>query len=528
MSGHDPAAARRRGLSVASVLVAALLAVAAPALAEGPVIPQADRLRPLDPTPFTAALAGLTPEREAALLALVSSRDLAGLNAALVAGEVTSEELVLLHLARILRHDDALRAFLDLNPAALDEARAADALFRAGTNLGPLQGIPVALKDNIETAGPMHTTANAAILLDNVAEDDAEIVRRLRAAGAVILGKTSLSEFAGVISVGAPRGGSGAVGGQGMNPHGPFPTLGSSSGSGIAVAAMLAPVAVGTETSGSIIAPATATGVVALKPTKGRVPEDGIIPLFSHNDTAGPMGRSVADVAALFAVLEGGTMPPPRFSITALDGVTVGVLAAGVAADRQNAGVLDRATPALLALGARLRPADLADPTGTVPALMIAVGGGLRFETMAYVTARHPELATLEDLIAWNAADPATRAPFGQDLLQVLAQVSAPLTAADLAEAATALDAAATAALEQAFAATGAEVLVSTSSLHADFYATAGWPAVTVPLGLGLQGQPIGLTLIGREGQDERLLEIAWAVEQATRAIVTPPVALGP
>mgnify|MGYP002398978715 CR=1 FL=1 len=513
-----------------ALLAAALPGVTAPvpALAEQPVIPQADRLRPLDAAPFTAALAGLTPEREAALLALVSSRDLAGLNAALAAGEITSEELVTLHLARILRHDDALRSFLELNPAALDEARATDALFRAGTNRGPLQGIPVALKDNIETAGPMHTTANAAILLENVAEDDAEIVTRLRAAGAVILGKTSLSEFAGVVSLGAPRGGSGAVGGQGMNPHGPFPVLGSSSGSGIAVAALLTPVAVGTETSGSIIAPATANGVVALKPTKGRVLPDGIIPLFAHNDTAGPMGRSVADVAALFAVLEGGTTPGPRFSITALDGVTIGVLAAGLAADRENAGVLDRATPALLALGARLRPADLTDPTGTVPALMVAVGSGMRFETMAYVTSRHPDLATLEDLVAWNAADPTTRASFGQGLLEALAQVSLPLTAADLAEAATALDAAATAALERAFAATGAEVLLSTSSLHADFYATAGWPAVTVPLGLGPRGQPIGLTLIGREGQDERLLEIAWAFEQVTRAIVPPPVAQGP
>jgi amidase len=240
------------------------------------------------------------------------------------------------------------------------------------------------------------------------------------------------------------------------------------------------------------------------------------------------MGRSVADVAALFAVLEGGTAPAPNFSITALDGVTVGVLAEGLAADRENAGVLERAMPPLLALGARLRPAELTDRTGTVAALMVAVGGGMRFETMAYVTARHPELATLEDLIAWNRADPAIRAPFGQGLLELLAQLSAPMTAADLADAATDLDAAATAALERAFAMAEAEVLLSTSSLHADFYATAGWPAVTVPLGLGPTGQPIGLTLIGRDGQDERLLEIAWAVERATRAIVTPPVAQGP
>lgn len=527
---HFPAPSRQHRLPVATLLVAALLGAGTPvpAPAEESVIAQADRLRPLDPAPFATALGGLTPEREAALLALVSSRDLQGLNAALVAGDVTSEELVIFHLARILRHDGDLRAFLELNPAALDEARAADALFRRGTNLGPLQGIPVALKDNIETAGPMHTTANAAILLDNVAEDDAKIVQRLRAAGAVILGKTSLSEFAGVISAGAPRGGSGAVGGQGMNPHGPFPTLGSSSGSGIALAALLVPIAVGTETSGSIIAPAAANGVVALKPTKGRMPGDGIIPLFSHNDTAGPMGRSVADVAALFAVMADGTVEPPQFSITALDGVTVGVLAEGLAADREAAGVLERAMPALIALGARPRPTELTDPTGTVAALTIVVGGGLRFETMAYVTARHPEIATPEELIAWNAADPSVRAPFGQGLLELLSQLSAPMTAADLADAATDLDAAATAALERAFAVADAEVLLSTSSLHADFYATAGWPAVTVPLGLGPAGQPIGLTLIGRDGQDERLLDIAWAIERATQAIVTPPVAQGP
>jgi amidase len=518
----------RRSWAAGLVLAVLLLAsVPLPAAAET-AIPQSERLRPLDPAPFADALAGLTADRAAAVFQLLSTQDLAGLNAALAKGEVSSVELTLVCLSRILRHDGTLRAFLELNPAALDAARAADKRFRDGVNLGPLQGIPVGLKDNIETAGPMHTTANAAILLDNVAAADAAIVTRLRAAGAVILGKTSLSEFAGVVSVGNPLGGSGAVGGQGMNPHGPFPTAGSSSGSGIAVAALLVPVAVGTETSGSIIAPATANGVAALKPTKGRVPGDGIIPLIAHNDTAGPMGRSVADLAALFAVLADPPIRAPDFAITALDGVTVGVLAADLAADRENAGVLARATPALLALGARLRPAELTDPTGAVAALTVAIGGGLRFETLPYVMARHPDIATPEDLIAWNAADAARRAPFDQGLLQVLSQIGANMGPADMAEATRAIGTAATGALERAMTQAEADVLLSTSSLHATFYATAGWPAVTVPLGLGPAGNPIGLTLIARKGQDEQLLAYAWAIERATQARVVPEVARSP
>jgi amidase len=152
----------------------------------------------------------------------------------------------------------------------------------------------------------------------------------------------------------------------------------------------------------------------------------------------------------------------------------------------------------------------------------------MRHDMMPYVTARQPGLVTLRDLAAWNAADPATRAPFGQDLLVLLTQAGGQLSAGDFADATTAITVAATAAIDRAFAATGAEVLLSSSSVHAPFYATAGHPAVTVPLGLGAAGQPIGLTLIGKRGEDARLLAFAHAVERATRARVTPPVASRP
>jgi amidase len=512
-------------LAAFSLLLCAVLPLPAQAQTDtSPMtIPQVDRLRPLDLTPFDAAIAALSPARAAAIEAIILTHDLPGLQEMFRNGSLTSVELTTYYLARIARHDGALRAFLDLNPAALEEARAADAAFRNGDVTGLLQGIPVALKDNIETAGPMHTTANAAILRDNIAAADAPLVARLRAAGAVILGKTSLSEFAGILSIGTPRGGAGAVGGQAMNPYGPFPTSGSSSGSAIAVAALLAHLAIGTETSGSLIAPGTDNGIVAFKPTHGSIPGDGIIPLLSGNDTPGPMGRTVADVMALHAVLTGTTDtiwsdPVP----TSRDDLTIGLLAADISANDPTGDIMPRITAALTRLDARVTPADLTDPTGRIDAFVLLIGAGLRHEMLPYVTARHPDIATPEDLIAWNAADPATRAPFGQDLLTTLSRLSAPITAADHPGLVADFRQAATDALIATFTATGADILVSTSSVHAPFYATAGWPAVTVPLGLAADGHPIGITLIGQAGDDSRLLAIAAEVEAATAARVQP------
>ncbi len=530
---RPPLSAALRGapLALAALLAASLAAAQTPQPMAPPPpagIPQAPRLRALDLAPFAEAIAALSPGRAAEIRALIETSDLAALQEAMWEGRVTSEELTTYYLARIARHDETLRSFLELNPAALDEARAADAAFQDGQVRGPLQGIPVSLKDNIETAGPMRTTANAAALLDNVAAADAALVAQLRAQGAVILGKNSLSEFAGVVSRGAPSGGSGAVGGQGMNPHGPFDTAGSSSGGGIALAAYLSHLAIGSETSGSLIAPGTANGVVAMKPTKGLVPGEGVIPLLLNNDTAGPMGRSVADVAVLLGAIDTADLDYAlHLSLTALDGVTAGVLVDGVAGSAY-AEALPRAITALTGTGAQLRPAELADPTGEVGALTVLLGGAIRHHMMPYVTARRPDLVTPEDLAAWNAADPAVRAPFGQDLLEALGQIGGKFPAENFAEAAASITAAATAAMERAFAATKAEVLVSSSSVHAPFYATAGYPAVTVPLGLGAAGQPIGVTLIGKRGEDARLLAFAYAVERATRARVTPSAARAP
>jgi amidase len=245
-----------------------------------------------------------------------------------------------------------------------------------------------------------------------------------------------------------------------------------------------------------------------------------VIPLLLANDTAGPMGRSVADVAVLLATIDTADLDyTVGLSLTALDGVTAGMLADGVAGGA-HAEALPRAITALTGAGARLRLAELTDPTGEVGALTVLLGGGIRYDMMPYVTARRPDLVTPEDLAAWNAADAAARAPFGQDLLVALEQIGAQFSAADFADA--------TAAMERAFAASGADVLISSSSVHAPFYATAGYPAVTVPLGLGSQGQPIGVTLIGKRSEEARLLAFAYAIERATQARATPAIARDP
>lgn len=479
---------------------------------------QTERLRPLDFVPFEAALARLRLPADAD--AFLRGAGIPELQAAMAAGEFSSETITLWHLERIRRLDDGLRGMLEINPAALDEARAADARRAAGKTLGPLDGIPVSLKDNIGTAGPMHTTANAEVLVDNVAARDATLVASLRAAGAVIIGKASLSEFAGSLASGYPSGGNGAVGGQAVNPLGPFPTYGSSSGAAISVAAQFAVVSVGTETAGSLVAPSGVMSLVGMKPTTGLVSGEGVVPLISSNDGAGPIARSVTDAALLLAASDtvdvdyvAGLTPD------ALTGVRVGVLVSDISHLGTMTDALTRTGATLSMLGADMVPVALDDPTGTINQFFVYLSAGMRFDMMPYISSYNPKVATLEDLIAYNKADPARRIPFGQDLLEKFAPLTTDFTAEDHRKLTAAMTKALIDTMETGFAAHGGvEVLVSMANLHSPFYATAGYPAITVPVGRKADGEPVGVTLIGKKGDDARLLAFAYSFEQATRA----------
>ena len=242
----------------------------------------------------------------------VEERSIDDLAAAMRSGRATSVDLIRAYLARIdamNRKGPTLRAVIALNPDALAQARALDAERKAGHLRGPLHGVPILVKDNVETADAMPTTAGSLALAGNVTRRDAPVVARLRAAGAVILGKTNLSEWANIRSTHAMSGWS-AVGGLVRNPHALDRTAcGSSSGSGAAVAASFAAAAVGTETDGSVVCPSSVNGVVGLKPSIGLVSRTHIVPISHSQDTAGPMARSVRDTALMLSAMVG---PDPR------------------------------------------------------------------------------------------------------------------------------------------------------------------------------------------------------------------------
>jgi amidase len=495
------------------------------------------RLRALDWTPFEAAIGRFPADKATAIGASLAKATIIDVQSAMKSGALTAEDLALYFLSRTKRYDDRLRTCLELNPRALDEARASDARRKAGALLGPLDGIPVSVKDNIETAAPMHTTAGAEILLANVAAKDAPLVAQLRARGAIILGKANLSEFAGVITFGPLNGGFTAVGGETVNPHGHYPTSGSSSGSAAGVAAFLAMVSVGSETSGSLVGPSAWNGVVGMKPSRNLVNGAGVVPLVLYNDSPGPVGRNVTDVAALLDAIDTATVDyVAGLRADALDGVTVGVLGTDIAANPDNTPLLQGASASLAALGARLRPATpVQTPAwGDYATFLTYLSGGIRYDMMPYVAARSRTVKTVEDLMAYNAADAPRRIPSGQGLLELLVPASAGLSAADYAALAARLRQAATDTLETTFRKTGAEVLVSFETTHSELYATAGYPAITVPLGLRVKGSvlsqakvssvgmPAGITFIGKAGEDAKLLAYAYAFEQATNLRVQP------
>ena len=240
---------------------------------------------------------------------MIEEATIRGMHAAMASGELTARQLVVMYMERIARYDRAgmmLNAVQELNPDAVFIAEQLDRERSAGKIRGPLHGIPVLLKDNINTGDNMHTSAGSLALADNFAPEDAFLVSRLREAGAVILGKACMTEWANFMTTGMPAGYS-SRGGQVRNPYGPgrIQPGGSSSGSAVAVAANLCAVSVGTETSGSILHPAYFNGIVGIKPTVGLISRSGIVPITYTQDTPGPMARTVEDAAILLGAMAG-------------------------------------------------------------------------------------------------------------------------------------------------------------------------------------------------------------------------------
>jgi amidase len=452
-------------------------------------------------------------------------------------GRLSSEELVLYYVRRIQKYDGTLHSVSELDPDAIEVARRLDVERARGGVRGPMHGIPILLKDNIATGGALHTTAGAKVLERVRADRDAFLVRRLREAGAVVLGKTALSEWANYMSSHLPNGFS-SVGGQVRNPYGEFDVSGSSSGSAVAVAAHFVTAAIGTETSGSLISPASQNSVVSIKPSVGLVSRHGIIPVVDTQDTAGPMTRTVMDAAILLDVLSGedagdpATLRTPRPEVsyrTALDaeglmGRRVGVIRLrGEVTDDE---MLDGALDLLERCGAQLvelPPVSLLYLKADWDDFFLLANHDFRRGVGAFLEATKAPVRSLGEVIAFNAEDPETRAPFGQDLL-IGAQESR-TTDAEYRERRTQSAARARQRIDGMLADHDLDMLVAIGMPFYVNYPAAGYPAVSVPSGYRASGEPVGLAFIGGFLEERTLIRAAFAFEQRVRTRRAPELA---
>ncbi len=452
-------------------------------------------------------------------------------------GELTAVRLVEMHLERIEsldRKGPGLRSIIELNPDALDIADRIDRERADGRARGPLHGIPILVKDNIDTGDRMLTTAGSLSLAGAPARADAALVAKLRAAGMVLLGKTNLSEWANFRSSRSASGWSGR-GRQTLNPYSlDRSPSGSSSGSAVAVSAGLSPVAVGTETDGSIISPSSVNGVVGFKPTVGSVSRSGIVPIAASQDTAGPHARCVADAIELFACLADAKIPF-QLDSGALKGRRIGVLGAPFTGYSEHADrVFGDALLALREAGAEIVGAKvpafarLRKSVAERTILLHEFKAGLN----SYLKSRdRVQVGSLQDVIDFNLQHEEEEMPYFRQELLELAQataglddekyVSAVKTAQRLARA-EGIDGAMAKHNLDAFAAPSGSPAWVIDRISGDRFlgacsqpaAVAGYPHITVPAGLALGSLPVGLSLFGQPEHEWDLLAMAYAFEQ--------------
>ena len=453
-------------------------------------------------------------------------------------------------LQRIEALNPRVNAVIAIDPTAIDQARALDQMRRAR---GPLFGMPILIKDNIETDGPLPTTAGSLALAANVTHRDAPLVARLRAAGAVIVGKTNLSEWANIRSSHSISGWS-AVGGQTRNPHAlDRNPCGSSSGSGAAVAAGMVPAAIGTETDGSITCPAAVNGIVGFKPTVGLVSRTHIVPISHSQDTAGPMTRTVRDAALVLNAIAGTDPADPataqadahRTDFTAglrpdaLRGVRIGVMrfASGFGTDAP----FEEALATLRAQGAALVDIDHFEGRDEIGRNELTVLlAELKHDMNAYLATLPADVRTrtLADLIAFNRAHADDELVFfGQELFEQ-AEATNGLDAAYAAARATSLRLAGPEGIDRLLRDNDVVALVGPTMPPAwpidvvsgdqisgggagGLAAVAGYPHLTVPMGQ-VRGLPVGLSFIGAKWDDARILALGYAYEQASHKRVDP------
>ena len=478
-----------------------------------------------------------------------SETSIAELHDQMQRGDVTSAILVDWYINRIAEIDKAgprLNSIIEINPDARAISASLDREWQTAGPRGPLHGIPVVLKANIDTADQMNTSAGSLALADHSPPQDAFIVKRLRDAGAVILGKANLSEWANFRSTRSSSGWS-SVGGQTLNPYDTARSpCGSSSGSGVAVAANLTVVAIGTETDGSVVCPSGIVGIVGIKPTLGLVSRSGIIPIAHSQDTAGSMARSVRDAAILLTAMTGVDARDPATAdaeshhdysanLTA-DGLSdkrIGVIRSwyGAGSNPHVDDIFEASIEALRAQGAEIVDDIEIETEGMYDPEYEVLLYEFKADIEAYFESSAAPFDTLAEIIAFNEAHASSVMPvFGQEIF-LEAERKGPLTDEAYLTALADSKRIATEGLDGAMDEHDLDALIAITNgpawmidhVNGDSFgigssslaAISGYPSITVPAGF-VSGLPIGLSFIGKPWNEKQLIEIAYAFEQAT------------
>ena len=466
------------------------------------------------------------------------------LQAAMASGQLTSVQLTTNYLNQIATFNPLLHAVIETNPDALAIAKKLDTERHAGHLRGPLHGIPVLVKDNLATADKMQTTAGSLALVDSIVPSDSTVVSRLRAAGAVILGKANLSEWANFRG-NAPFNGWSARGGFTRDPYlFSFDPCGSSSGSAVAPAANLCAPAVGTETDGSVVCPSGNNLVFGLKPTVGLVSQDGIIPIAHSQDTAGPMCRSVTDVAIMLGVMQSPFGPVSGMSVPSdytqflklgsLKGARIGIdsryFSHEFGGENDLVKVAQKGLDAMQSLGATLVPTDTGNPAQQNFKFYNDEFTVLLYEFKVQIAQylgglSNTSMHTLADLIAFDIAHCEEEMKyFGQEVFELSEDTSGNLNdPAYLSARADNLTFARTNGIDAALKKDNLDAIVApTYSFASSLPAVAGYPDLSIPVGLTPQGKPAGLWMYSGFLKEPTLLAFAYDLEQAIKPRTQP------
>jgi len=469
-------------------------------------------------------LAGFSENEYKSLLPLILEKDIPSLQSSIQSGDLTYEKLTKWYLYRIVKYENdkntALQAILAINPSAVAEARKRD---QAKSNSDhPIYGIPILIKDNINLEG-IPTTAGAHAFKNNLTTD-AFIVERIKEKGGIILGKTNLSEWANYLCQGCPNGYS-AIGGQTLNPYGrkSIDTGGSSSGSGVSMAVNYAAVAVGTETSGSILSPSSKSSLVGLKPTVGLLSRGGIVPISSTLDTPGPMTKNVIDNAILLSAMSGEDADDPatkdnpknvKYWEDATSGSIEG-LRFGANKRFLSDSLYQLTIEKIKSLGGivvEFEPEDI-----TFRNFGTLLSADMKIDLPNYINQyASDEIAfnSVADIVQYNLEDTLIRIPYGQARFEGILDVD--LSPEELSQLKDTLHQAGTSFFEKPMTEHRLDAVLSVNNRNAGYAAAAKYPCLTIPMGYRTNGEPAGITFITRPFEEDKLLKMGYAFEKAT------------